>query len=207
MTFPAPFVPPVRPYVVEAGSQQFDTVGTTPFTCPNYNTITARLYGGGGGLSGNGGTSSWNGMTATGGQKPLGVAGGAHGTPQGSSTNGGTGEQYINPTQDYCVNTGGGGKGGGGANGGASQYLCPSAPGGNPGTVPGGGASGSAYWHDDGANHYSTGGGGGGGGGYRSTTWNLGDAGAPEPGTNYNVVVGSGGTTYGARGRVIIEWS
>lgn len=197
-------------WVGTSGSQVYAAPGTYTFIVPAYaGSLSVQVWGAGGGASGgdyfhnyskggDGGTSSFVGLSATGGvggvaashQGPWWViyvpaTGGAGGVGSGGSTN-------LN---------GSAGQGDEGAGGGASPNGGAASSGGAAGNAPGGGGSGTG------------GAGGGGGGGYTAYTY---APGALPLGNGITVTVGGGGAGAsagcctggsGAPGRVVITWN
>jgi MSHA biogenesis protein MshQ len=197
--------------IIEPGSQNFTTVGTTSFSVPNYNTLTIELWGGG--ASGGGGFNFPDGqpggsssisqisLTAGGGgagrSRNNGAAGGAGGVASGGNDTNWNGEAGNRAKPNIWT----GGRDGRRLNLG----LEPNYTGDPFGTVDGGGGRGG-YGNGEG--------GGGGGGAYVKSVYT---AGAVAPGTSLTVVVGGGGIGRfdsasgeggaGARGRVLISWT
>jgi hypothetical protein len=197
---------------VTPGSQTYSTAGTYSFTIPNYNSLTVRVWGagGGGGFTGDdgnaGGVSRAGTVTANGGGAGRSSgAGGAGGTASGGTTN--TTGDAGGPGREGGSSPNGGS--GGAAGSGGTASTCVGAPhhGGAPG---GGGAAGCMQTKGGGA----VSGGGGGGGGYSTRTYTAGDL---TPGVNLSITVGTGGAAAassgiytagrGAAGRVTITWN
>jgi hypothetical protein len=204
-----------------ASPENYTTPGTYSWVVPSYNTLTVKMWGGGGGsgdttwnigslggagtYGGDGGTSSFGSyITATGGTK--GANAGNFGTPGTGGTgtggdineSGEAGTQTFFSSPDRQVSIGGHAGGvsyGGGASSYNNAYLGYANGNGNgyPGNSYGGGAS--AYNWNDGGN----GGGlkniatwdGGSGGGFTMKTWS---AGALTPGSTITITVGAGGS-------------
>lgn len=199
---------------VTPGSTTYSTPGTYTFTVPAHNSLTVRLWGGGGGGHGlspninnvgfSGATSSWDGgysgrrPTASGGDgrqkfrvSPFEMSGG---TGYYCDTKGTGGTAYGN--------IGSGGKGAGGGGAGGAQGVNRN---GYPGVAPGGGGGGTIR-----GSTWSYGGGGGGGYCLKKYT-----AGTYAPGAKITIVVGAGGAGgngshydggNGAPGRTVITW-
>ncbi|MBM3271900.1 fibronectin type III domain-containing protein [Candidatus Kaiserbacteria bacterium] len=198
-----------------SGSRPYDEAGTYQFTVPAYaGSLTVQVWGAGGGASGgnyfhnyskggDGGTSSFVGLSSTGGiggtaasnQGPWWIwyypaVGGAGGVGSGGTTN----------------LTGSAGQGDEGAGGGASPNGGGASIAGAWGNWPGGGGAGGTSSGAGGA-------GGGGGGGYTSRTYAPGEL---SIGSQITVTVGGGGAGAsagcctggtGASGRVHITWN
>jgi hypothetical protein len=176
----------------ESGGTWNYGAGTYDVTIPNYNTLTATIWGAGGG---GGGSSDYQGGINS-------YFGGQGGTSY-FSTPGGVLYAY-------------GGAGGGnsaGANSSGANGGPGSASGGNLQDVTGGGEPGGAGSQFYTYNVY---GGTGGPGGLVQSQWQYGQAGAPVPGQTYTLVVAGGGaggygnTSYGNGGANAagqISWS
>lgn len=207
-----------------AGATDYQSPGSYSFPIPAYSTLTAQVWGAGGG----GGTNNGVGYNASGGGYSVfgsvvgyGGAGGEGGTwnngsggggGYGSSASGGSGGSASGVCDEYGtiygpIQGGNGGaspSGGGGGSGGGLRGQ------GAAGGWPGGGGGGGGGTCDG---SYVGGGGGGGGGGYSSYTYSAGQLGI---GGSVTVVVGNGGASapygdapggQGGNGRVYISWT
>lgn len=198
---------------VTPGSQTFTSAGSTTFTVPCYNSLTVKVWGGGGGGAGftswgapymgyAGSASSFNGtVVANGGGTsndgtPIVASGG---TALGGDVNQ-TGASSSGQTGGAGASGGAGGTGAGNSNGGA-------------GNAPGGGGGGCGDHIDIYATLSNA---GGGGGGYAIRTYTSGQL---TVASSVTVVVGSGGaggycegdlltrSGSGALGRIEISWN
>lgn len=194
---------------VVPGSQTFTSSGT--FVVPAYNTLTVKLWGGGGAggaydgctVSPTAGTAtSFQGLSATGGR-----SGGVFGNPSGGVGGAASGgDVNSNGGAGQSAGDGRGGNSPNGGTGGASQ-LAMDRPG-YPGNAPGGGGSGG-YNGDD----YAGPSPGGGAGAYVAKTYSAGQL---TVGASISVTVGVGGNGgscngyqggNGATGRVEFTWN
>lgn len=223
MTFPFPIM---MGSTVTPGSQEFTTAGSHNVVVPEYNTITIRLYGGGGEggsythAGSAGGASTFNGLSAGGGgggaKGPTTVTGGSGGTQSGGDAGSSNGNAGANGTASLSSGKGGDNPGPAGGAGGSSSTSAS----GNPGSAPGaGGSGGCASWQEQGWNDKTPyyywvhcGYGGGGSGAYLTKTYLSADSGAPTPGATLAAVVGAGGDGggnggAGAAGRVVLSWT
>lgn len=213
-----------RPSVIPSGGSptSVTTAGAFNFTVPTYNTLIVDLWGGGGGGGASsgypayaGGNTSWNGMTAYGGQ-PGGWGGyyvQGYGGAGGSYGGGDTGEAGETGGNSVPWNYGGyGGAAGGTAYGGGARRSAPTSDSvGYAGNAYGGG--GSSWTYTTTSPNFP--GGGGGGGGWCRKTFGLGDltpgaiisgsVGAAGAGGNYGSGVVRGGD--GSVGRALFTWS
>ncbi len=140
------------------------------------NTILAKLWGGGGGLTGNGGNTTFDTLTASGGSAPSGAPGAGGGASGGDINATGQGGGSTN-------SSGLGGFGGSAAMGGGGGG--PSANGGSPGGGAGNTGSGAGF--------------SAGGGGYCEKLY------AAPTSASYSVGSGGTGTHTGGGGLIIIE--
>lgn len=200
---------------VTPGSTTYTSPGTYSFSVPAHNSLVVTLWGGGGAGMGPstaptaGGSSKWDGGTASG--KPQ-ANGGAVGTSTGAASAGGA--AYNGDTNLSGGNGAGGsssgpvgGKGGDCPNGGSGgAQVTGSVKAAEAGSSPGGGGGGSTY-----TGVYKNG--GAGAGAYCRKTY---AAGVYTPGAGVQVIVGNRGTDsagntyhggYGGYGRASISWS
>lgn len=215
----------------------------TTWEVPNYETITVTCYGGGAGGGGGGANEgfsygSWGGQGGFGGQTSFGsstpmIAYGGIGGQGGSDvgygpTNGDPGGAQYGTTKWGLCRPGAASAGASAGVVGGHPLYWPLLPGPTPDTISvtggtitatGGGPGGAA---GAGSGNGGTIGGNGGPGGLVSVTWNVNDAGAPQPQSTIPVVVGGAGgggdraTDSGAvgqygkdgtAGKVVISWS